>query len=88
MLLSSAPALADGIVTIIDKGPGGVIARIDGAFGCRVESRTGNADMEISDRCTFGATDGTHTLVLDFDSGPSQTQTITVTRSGYTVTVP
>jgi len=87
-LMAGAPARADGIVTIIQKGNAGVTARLDGSFGCRVDSRAAASDMEISDRCTFGASDGPHTLELTFDNGTSQTQAITVTPNGYTLALP
>jgi hypothetical protein len=84
----ASPACADAIISVVNNAKSGATVRVDGAFGCRTESRaTAPTDMEVQDRCTFGATLGNHLLEIQFDDGKKTSMPVAVPQSGYALTL-
>lgn len=86
--IGTMPAQADAIIAVTNKADHSVTVRMDGSFGCRAQSLTSpTADVDHTDRCSFGAGIGSHSLELHFDDGKTVTKVITVAPSGYSLIV-
>jgi hypothetical protein len=82
------PAYADAIVRVVNTANSPVTVRIDGAFGCRAQSKaTASPDMDMANRCSFGTTTGNHVLEFHFDDGKDSTRPVVIPESGYAVTL-
>jgi hypothetical protein len=84
----AGPANADAIVRIVNTSNSPVTVRIDGAFGCRAQSKAAAPpDMDMVNQCSFGTSTGNHTFEFHFDNGKDFVRSVTIPQTGYAVTL-
>jgi hypothetical protein len=88
-LAATQAALADGIVRIVNASDSAVTVRMDGTYGCRAPAKlAAPSDIDMPNQCSFGATNGNHTLEFDYDNGKSAKKAVSIGASGVTLTLP
>jgi hypothetical protein len=84
----AGPASADAIIRILNTSNSPVTVRIDGAFGCRAQSKAAAPpDMDMVNQCSFGTSTGNHVVEFHFDNGKDSVRSVAVPQTGYAVTL-